>query len=108
SMYFLVSRMLTKFRFINYSLVVILAFVGTKMLLSHHVKVPEWISLPSLLPHWPGESSLLYTCRKRKRKETGKVFNRPNAAPEGSLAGPPSGKIPNDGSSDLLELSPGQ
>ncbi|MDX1333881.1 MAG: TerC family protein, partial [Robiginitalea sp.] len=45
SMYFLVSRMLSKFRFINYSLVVILAFVGTKMLLSHHVKVPEWLSL---------------------------------------------------------------
>jgi tellurite resistance protein TerC len=45
SMYFLVSRMLTKFRFINYSLVVILAFVGIKMLLSHHIKVPEWLSL---------------------------------------------------------------
>lgn len=45
SMYFLVSRMLTKFRFINYSLVVILAFVGIKMLLSHHVKLPEWVSL---------------------------------------------------------------
>ena len=45
SMYFLVSRMLTKFRYINYSLVVILAFVGMKMLLSHHVKVPEWLSL---------------------------------------------------------------
>jgi tellurite resistance protein TerC len=45
SMYFLVSRMLQKFRFINYSLVVILAFVGVKMLLVHHVKFPEWVSL---------------------------------------------------------------
>ena len=45
SMYFLISRMLTKFRFINYSLVVILAFVGTKMLLSHYVHLPEWVSL---------------------------------------------------------------
>ncbi|MEA1786389.1 TerC family protein [Arenibacter sp. GZD96] len=45
SMYFLVSRMLAKFRFINYSLVVILAFVGLKMLFSHHIELPEWLSL---------------------------------------------------------------
>lgn len=45
SMYFLISRMLQKFRYINYSLVVILAFVGVKMLLAHYVKFPEWVSL---------------------------------------------------------------
>ncbi|MEX0290641.1 MAG: TerC family protein [Flavobacteriaceae bacterium] len=45
SMYFLVSRMLQKFRYINYSLVVILAFVGLKMLLSDFVHPPEWVSL---------------------------------------------------------------
>ncbi|NGX83929.1 TerC family protein [Aequorivita sp. KMM 9714] len=45
SMYFLVSRMLTKFRYINYSLVIILAFVGIKMLLTHNVEIPEWLSL---------------------------------------------------------------
>ena len=45
SMYFLISRMLTKFRFINYSLVVILAFVGIKMILSHNIEMPEWLSL---------------------------------------------------------------
>jgi tellurite resistance protein TerC len=45
SMYFLISRMLNKFRFINYSLVVILAFVGIKMILAHHVEIPEWLSL---------------------------------------------------------------
>lgn len=45
SMYFLISRMLTKFRFINYSLVIILTFVGIKMLLSHNVEIPEWLSL---------------------------------------------------------------
>ena len=44
-MYFLVSRMLEKFKYINYSLVVILAFVGIKMLLSHQVEFPEWLSL---------------------------------------------------------------
>ena len=45
SMYFLISRMLEKFRFINYSLVVILAFVGLKMLFSHQIELPEWLSL---------------------------------------------------------------
>ncbi len=45
SMYFLISRMLQKFRFINYSLVVILAYVGLKMLFSHHIEIPEWLSL---------------------------------------------------------------
>lgn len=45
SMYFLISRMLEKFRFINYSLVVILAFVGLKMLFSHYLHLPEWVSL---------------------------------------------------------------
>tara|TARA_R100000935_G_scaffold8302_7_gene17378 strand:+ start:7067 stop:8032 length:966 start_codon:yes stop_codon:yes gene_type:complete len=45
SMYFLISRMLQKFRYINYSLVAILSFVGIKMLISHHVEIPEWLSL---------------------------------------------------------------
>ncbi|GGW21750.1 TerC family protein [Arenibacter certesii] len=45
SMYFLISRMLEKFRYINYSLVIILAFVGLKMLFSHYIDIPEWVSL---------------------------------------------------------------
>lgn len=45
SMYFLVSQMLDKFRFINYSLVVILTYVGLKMLFVHHIDIPEWLSL---------------------------------------------------------------
>lgn len=45
SMYFLISNMLSKFRFINYSLVIILAFVGVKMILSHNYEIPEWLSL---------------------------------------------------------------
>ncbi|MEP3210077.1 MAG: TerC family protein [Maribacter sp.] len=49
SMYFLISRMLEKFRFINYSLVVILAFVGLKMLLSHYLHLAEWVSLTVIL-----------------------------------------------------------
>jgi len=45
SMFFLVVGMLDKFKYINYSLVVILAFVGVKMIISHKVDIPEWLSL---------------------------------------------------------------
>lgn len=45
SMFFLIVGMLDKFKYISYSLVVILAFVGVKMLISHNVEIPEWLSL---------------------------------------------------------------
>ena len=50
SMFFLIVGMLEKFRFINYSLVVILAFVGLKFLLVHYLEtlgfeIPHWVSL---------------------------------------------------------------
>ncbi|HNQ26739.1 MAG TPA: TerC family protein [Aquaticitalea sp.] len=45
SMFFLIVAMLDKFKYINYSLIVILAFVGVKMLLSHHIDIPDWLSL---------------------------------------------------------------
>jgi tellurite resistance protein TerC len=49
SMYFLISRMLAKFRYINYSLVGILGFVGIKMLFAHDIDFPEWFSLSIIL-----------------------------------------------------------
>ncbi|WP_124980376.1 TerC family protein [Nonlabens xiamenensis] len=45
SMYFFLSNLLDKFQYIHYSLVAILAFVGIKMILVHHVHFPEWLSL---------------------------------------------------------------
>lgn len=45
SMYFLIVGMLDKFKYINYSLIVILGFVGMKMILTHHVDIPDWLSL---------------------------------------------------------------
>lgn len=45
SMFFLFSDILDKFQYINYSLVIILAYVGVKMIISHHVEIPEWLSL---------------------------------------------------------------
>jgi len=49
SMFFFISSMIHKFRYINYSLVAILAFVGLKLILSHHVEFPEWLSLSVIL-----------------------------------------------------------
>ena len=45
SMYFFLSSMLNKFAYLEYSLIVILSFVGIKMLLSHHIHIPQGISL---------------------------------------------------------------
>ncbi len=45
SMFFLIVGVLDKFRYISYSLIVILAFVGVKMILSHHIDIPDWLSL---------------------------------------------------------------
>jgi len=45
SMYFFLANMLEKFSYLEYSLIAILTFVGIKMLIVHHYKFPEWISL---------------------------------------------------------------
>lgn len=45
SMYFFLANMLQKFQALKYSLVVILSFVGIKLILTHHIKFPEWLSL---------------------------------------------------------------
>lgn len=58
SMYFLVSRMLEKFRLIHYSLAVILGFVGFKMLTSHYINIPEWASLTLIIAALVGGISL--------------------------------------------------
>ena len=45
SMYFFLANMLDKFSYLKYSLVAILLFVGVKLILVHHYKFPEWLSL---------------------------------------------------------------
>lgn len=49
SMYFVLASVLDKFKYLQFSLVLILAFVGVKMLLLHHVHLPEWLSLTVIL-----------------------------------------------------------
>ena len=45
AMFFLVVGILEKFRYINYSLAVILGFVGLKMLSEHYIEISSWTSL---------------------------------------------------------------
>lgn len=45
SLYFVLASVLNKYRYLHYSLVGILFFVGVKMLLVHHIHLPEWFSL---------------------------------------------------------------
>ncbi len=45
SLYFVLAAMLDRFKLLKYSLVLILAFVGVKLILAHHVHFPEWLSL---------------------------------------------------------------
>lgn len=45
SMYFFLANMLQKFRYLEYSLIAILSFVGIKMLAHDYFEIPEWASL---------------------------------------------------------------
>lgn len=45
SMYFFLANMINRFSYLKYSLVAILVFVGIKLILAHHYKFPEWLSL---------------------------------------------------------------
>ncbi len=45
SLYFALAAVLEKFHYLNVSLVFVLAFVGVKMILTHHYTIPAWVSL---------------------------------------------------------------
>lgn len=49
SMYFVLVSVLNRFKYLQYSLVLILVFVGIKMLLIHFVHLPEWLSFVVIL-----------------------------------------------------------
>ncbi len=66
SLYFVLASILTKFAYVKYSLVGILAFVGIKMLLLHHIEMPEWVSLTVIVVFLSG--GILYSMFSDKRK----------------------------------------
>ncbi len=49
SLYFVLASSMDKFRYLKPTLVFILFFVAVKMLLSHHITIPEWTSLVVVL-----------------------------------------------------------
>lgn len=49
SLYFVLVSVLNRFKYLQYSLVLILAFVGVKMLLIHYIHLPEWLSFTVIL-----------------------------------------------------------
>jgi tellurite resistance protein TerC len=49
SLFFSISALMAQFHFLRHSLVFLLAFVGVKMLLSHHYKIPISVSLAVII-----------------------------------------------------------
>jgi len=49
SLYFVIAPMIARFRYLKLSLVFLLAFVGVKMLLTHHYEIPASVSLAFLV-----------------------------------------------------------
>ena len=45
SLYFAIAGLMMMFKYIKFSLIFILAFVGVKMMLHHHLEIPHAISL---------------------------------------------------------------
>lgn len=45
SLYFVLAKMIDQFKLLHYGLGIVLAFVGTKMILSHYVDLPIWFTL---------------------------------------------------------------
>jgi tellurite resistance protein TerC len=72
SLYFAVAGLMALFRYLKYSLVLILAFVGVKMLLVGHYHVPNHISLAIILATLVGGiiASVWVAKREATRSET--------------------------------------
>jgi tellurite resistance protein TerC len=70
SLYFVLASILDRFKYLQYSLVIILAFVGVKMILLHHVELPEWLSLVVIVGLLGGGVllSIIQDRRNRKRE----------------------------------------
>jgi tellurite resistance protein TerC len=75
SLYFAVAGLMAMFRYLKYSLVLILAFVGVKMLMVSHFHVPNVVSLGIIVGTLAGGvvASIWATRRERERSGEGGV-----------------------------------
>lgn len=67
SMYFFLANMLEKFEYLEYSVFIILMFVGIKLMLVHHFEIAEWISLTVITVSLLG--GVLFSIYKMKSEE---------------------------------------
>jgi tellurite resistance protein TerC len=68
SLYFVLASVLGKFQYLKYSLVVILGFVGVKLVLVHFVHLPSWMSLAVIVLSLAGGIALSLPEVLRKKK----------------------------------------
>ena len=69
SLYFVLASILDKFEYLKYSLAIILALVGLKMLVLHplHIKLPAWSSLAAIAVLLLG--GILYSIYRTRKEE---------------------------------------
>ena len=73
SLYFAVAGLMAMFRYLKYSLVLILAFVGVKMLLVSHYHVPNLVSLGIILGTLAGGVvASLWAARREAQRQRGR------------------------------------
>ena len=70
SLYFVLAGLMTMFKYIKLSLIFILAFVGVKMLLHHHIEIPHAISLGVIVGFLAiGVLASLWSTRREQRTQ---------------------------------------
>ncbi len=67
SLYFVLAAFMDRLVYLKQSLVIVLAWVGIKMLISHHVDLPDWLSLAVVLGVLA--TGTVLSLRKRHRDE---------------------------------------
>ncbi|MCB9283728.1 MAG: TerC family protein [Lewinellaceae bacterium] len=67
SLFFVLVSILNRFKYLQYSLVGILAFVGVKMLLIHLVHLPEWVSFAVIVAFLGG--GILFSLAVERREK---------------------------------------
>jgi tellurite resistance protein TerC len=70
SLYFAIAGLMMMFKYIKFSLIFILGFVGVKMLLHHHMDIPHAISLGVIVGFLAiGVLASLYSTRREQRTQ---------------------------------------
>lgn len=66
SLYFVLAAILDRFTYLQYSLIIVLAFIGVKLLIHDFVDLPEWLSLAVILTFISGGIAFSLIVDKKK------------------------------------------